>query len=79
MWKMDQLGKQASAFIPSLVLLVCFYTSTTFRITSGFNIDVPSVLTHQGPSGSMFGFSVAQHQDSNVSWYAFLCSTHSLL
>jgi hypothetical protein len=74
MLKMDQWGKQASAFIPSLVLLVCFYTTTNFRIINGFNIDVPSVITHQGPQGSMFGFSVAQHQDSNVSWYVCVTS-----
>ncbi|XP_021948515.1 integrin alpha-PS2 isoform X2 [Folsomia candida] len=66
--KMDQFVKQASALFPSLVVLVSFYTLTSFRITQGFNIDIPSVITHNGPGGSMFGFSVAQHHDSNTSW-----------
>jgi len=38
-------------------------------LAQAFNVDVPSVLTHRGTAGSMFGFSVAQHKDSNVSWY----------
>lgn len=48
---MDQFVKQASALFPSLVVLVSFYTLTSFRITQGFNIDIPSVITHNGPGG----------------------------
>ena len=51
-----------------LLFLVC---GTVLLVPGAraFNIDIPSVITHRGPSGSMFGFSVAQHRDSNVSWF----------
>lgn len=52
-------------------LLVLSSTSMIITPVHSFNIDVPSVITHRGPSNSMFGFSVAMHRDSNISWYGF--------
>jgi hypothetical protein len=35
-----------------------------------FNLDVNNYIRHDGPSaGSMFGFSVALHQESQRSWW----------
>jgi hypothetical protein len=52
-----------------LFVLVGLLCSPFLHSSYGFNIDVPSAITHRGPSGSMFGFAVAQHKDSNISWY----------
>lgn len=54
--------------IALLTVLMVMCSSLVAPVFS-FNIDVPSVITHRGPSSSMFGFSVAMHRDSNVSWY----------
>lgn len=38
-------------------------------ITShAFNIDTQSAIVHSGPSGSYFGYTVAQHRDRNTYW-----------
>ncbi len=59
------LGHSALLLTWTLVLVL---TGMSLESAEAFNIDIPSVITHRGPSGSMFGFSVAQHRDSNVSW-----------
>lgn len=33
-----------------------------------FNIDTQSAIVHQGPAGSYFGYSVAQHRDRKVNY-----------
>lgn len=36
--------------------------------TEAFNIDTQSALIYEGPKGSYFGYSVAQHRDREVAW-----------
>lgn len=36
--------------------------------THCFNLDVNNYIRHSGQDASMFGFSVALHQESNRSW-----------
>jgi len=46
---------------PKLVLLhTCVITCVV--LVSGFNLDTTIPVIKQGPAGSYFGFSVAQHQ-----------------
>lgn len=33
-----------------------------------FNLDVNNYIRHEGQNGSMFGFSVALHQEQQRSW-----------
>jgi len=33
-----------------------------------FNLDTVNYIRHEGPPGSMFGFSVALHQEKQRSW-----------
>ena len=47
-------------------LLVSVFVSVSS--VSAFNVDIPSALTHRGPSGSYFGFSVDLHKDRGVNW-----------
>jgi len=60
-----------TVIMPHYVVLVLLGLLCSLHLSYGFNIDVPSALMHRGPSGSMFGFSIAQHKDSNISWYEF--------
>lgn len=64
--KMPALHSTVWAATTVVAALLTLFSS--FMPIHSFNIDVPSVITHRGPSSSMFGFSVAQHRDSNVSW-----------
>lgn len=52
----------------TFLLVVTSLSCLVITPVHSFNIDVPSVITHRGPSSSMFGFSVAMHRDSNISW-----------
>lgn len=69
----DMDVRMSMRMMPSLTFVWAVTTVVAALLTlltpvHSFNIDVPSVLTHRGPSSSMFGFSVAQHRDSNISW-----------
>ena len=35
---------------------------------NSFNLDVVNYIRHEGPDDSMFGFSVALHQEQQRSW-----------
>nr|AAC23572.1 alpha integrin subunit SU2 [Lytechinus variegatus] len=50
------------------ILLLSFYAILLLDSTAGFNFDLRAPLKFDGPDGSMFGFSVAQHRDGNTDW-----------
>ncbi|XP_074659048.1 integrin alpha-8-like isoform X2 [Tubulanus polymorphus] len=56
----------------SLFALVCQYLVVICWIFAGltgsFNVDLRTAFVHKGKPGSMFGFSVAEHNDQNVKW-----------
>lgn len=54
----------AYLLVPYILLTVLAYPPATLA----FNVDTQSAIVHQGPSGSYFGYTVAQHRDRGVSW-----------
>lgn len=45
------------------------YLCTCQNAINAFNIDAVNYVRHEGQPDSMFGFSVALHQESKKSWY----------
>lgn len=43
-----------------------------------FNLDVQNYIRHEGQDGSMFGFSVALHQEKQRSWWVSPASATSI-
>lgn len=51
-----------------LIVILCSSCSIVKNQVSGFNVDTESPLIHRGPTGSYFGYGVAQHKDGRASW-----------
>lgn len=50
-------------------LLLSFCTTLVILdSTVAFNFDLRAPVKFDGPQGSLFGFSVAQHRDQNTDW-----------
>lgn len=49
-------------------LLFCALFSNIVERTACFNIDMRTAVLHQGPNGSMFGYSLTMHRDKDFSW-----------
>lgn len=53
----------------SHVVLVCVTLLALLSlVVDGFNLDVVNYVKQEGPSDSMFGFSVAMHKEAQRSW-----------
>lgn len=59
-------NKHLRLFFISLVAICALANSIS--TLQAFNIDTHSPIVHQGPAGSYFGYSVAQHRDRGVTW-----------
>lgn len=73
-FKMDKVffskcscGKHSFLDVSVIVLFVCIF-GYAIPITSAFNLDLKNAIIQRGETGSMFGFSVAQHLDQNTGW-----------
>ncbi|CAO1396274.1 unnamed protein product [Diamesa tonsa] len=49
-------------------LLISLLLLLIVNQSSAFNLDVVNYIRHEGQNGSMFGFSVALHQEAQRSW-----------
>ncbi|XP_050537137.1 integrin alpha-PS2 isoform X2 [Daktulosphaira vitifoliae] len=52
----------------SRIRFLAAFLLCTLCVVDGFNVDVKNCMRYQGPRGSMFGFSVAEHKERGRSW-----------
>ena len=50
--------------------IVLLLVTSAHHLVSGFNVDLETATIIRSPagSGSMFGYTVAQHEDSGEKW-----------
>lgn len=51
-----------------LNIVSCGLLLLSIQLVAAFNVDTANYIQHEGQSQSMFGFSVALHQESHRSW-----------
>lgn len=69
-WKNRRKMKSKTGLVVSQLLLLLLINESHC-----FNLDVNNYISHEGQNGSMFGFSVALHQESQRSWYVIMWKT----
>lgn len=50
------------------LLLLLFTQNPSLKLATAFNLDSKNYVYAQGHDGTMFGFSVALHQEGQRSW-----------
>ena len=63
-WQSELFSKR----IIKLFLLLLIICQQCNVYVNGFNLDVGNYIRHEGQRDSMFGFSVALHQEAGRSW-----------
>lgn len=61
--------KYLTGSVYSALGLTYVILSVLFDLTSAYNIDLVTATVHSGETKSMFGFTVALHQDQGSKWY----------
>ena len=52
----------------SVIVLFVLIFGCTIPNVRAFNLDLKKAIVQRGETGSMFGYSVAQHLDQNRGW-----------
>lgn len=60
------------------LLIAQFLLLLLINESNCFNLDVNNYIRHEGQDGSMFGFSVALHQEQQRSWWVSQCDEWTL-
>lgn len=73
--KMDNLfhfqcscGKRNNIKCSLIVLVIVQFLGFIIPSASAFNLDLKNPIIQRGETGSMFGFSVAQHLEQGEGW-----------
>lgn len=64
---MSEMGHTANMNMFRIVV-ICGLLLLSTQLVAAFNVDTANYIQHEGQSQSMFGFSVALHQESHRSW-----------
>lgn len=62
------MSKMNECSLQNATIILCLLWTIAFVSINAFNVDTVNHITHEGGPDSMFGFSVALHQEGQLSW-----------
>lgn len=64
----SKVGSARSQLRPNATIVLGFVLAFVCVTITAFNVDTVNYIRHEGEVDSMFGFSVALHQEQQRSW-----------